>query len=119
MVRQTLSREEKAAKERIRAQLAFSEILSTMGYIAREEVCHASIELWRSKLNVFRKIGEKIKVKDFLVGVESGDPFNADAPSYKALGEWFVEQWRRFKPGATAVHVRGLHYAVATVAETS
>ncbi|HWS84565.1 MAG TPA: hypothetical protein VN207_09940 [Ktedonobacteraceae bacterium] len=104
------------AKERERAQMSFSTILSTMGHIAREEVCHATIEIWRSKLNAFKDRGEKIKMKDFLVNAEEGDPFNAHR--YEELGRWFVEQWRRFKPGATTVHVRGLHYAISALAST-
>jgi hypothetical protein len=107
-----------AAKERVRRQMALSTILSTMGHIAREEVCHRTLDLWRSELNVVRKVGEKIKLPDFLVGVVESDPFNADAPSQKALAEWFVEQWHRFKPGAQTVHVRGLHYAIQALSNT-
>jgi hypothetical protein len=105
------------ARERDRAQSAFSTIYTTMGFIQREEVSHSAIELWRQKINMFRN-GITIKIKDFLVNAEQGDPFNADAPAQKALAHWFVEQWHRFKPGATTVHVRGLHYAISALAGT-
>lgn len=106
----------KAEKERVRSQMAFSTILSTMADIAREEVKHTAIELWRSELNVFRDRGEKIKMKDFLVNAEEVDPFNAHR--YQKEAEWFKDQWLRFKPGAKTVHVRGLHYAISTLAKT-
>ncbi len=43
---------------------------------------------------------------------------NADYPTYQVLGQWFVDQWHRFKPGATTVHVRGLHYAIQNLSKT-
>lgn len=105
-----------AEKERLRAQMAFSAILATMAHIVREEVSHKAIEIWRSDLNVLRNVGEKVKTKDFLINSPAADPFNAD--HYEKWGEWFLKQWLRFKPGATKVHVRGLHYAVQALSET-
>ena len=91
--------------------MAFSHIVETMSDIVREEVSRTAIELWRSRLNVFRAFGEKIRAKDFLALAERNDPFNAD--KYRVEAEWFVEQWHRFQPGESTVNVRGLHYDIA------
>lgn len=118
-----LSKDEKrrisAEKERVRSQLAFTTIFSTMYDIAREEVCRSAIEGWRSILNAGRARGLTIKSKDFLALTEQTDPFNADAPAHYELAKWFVEQWQAFMPNATSVHVRALHYLVSRDADTA
>src|SRR5213082_2786937 len=99
-IKPELSKEEKrrvkAEKERIRAQLSFSTILSTMYDIAREEVCRSAIDGWRGVLNAGRARGQTIKVLDFLALTEGTDPFNADAPANRELAEWFAEKWHTF-----------------------
>jgi hypothetical protein len=118
MARKKQTREEKQAKEHAREQMAFTEILETMRDIARDEVNHAMLNWWRSKLNILRDRGRTIKLKDMLACSEMTDPFNVEAQSCQDLANWFVQQWRRLKPGASSVHVRGLHYAIATLADT-
>lgn len=111
-------RQAKAEKERIRSQLAFTAILSTMYDIAREEVSRSAIDGWRRFLNAGRVRGQTIKTADFLALTEGTDPFNAAAPAHRALAEWFAEKWRAFQPNASSVHVRGLHYILSRDAET-
>src|SRR5450755_1223655 len=108
---------ERVSKEIERSNNAFGIIYSRLSHILREEVTHAAIQFWREKLNAFQDRGDTVRLKDFLIGAESTDPFNADAPRQRELAEWFVEQWRHFQ-GGDKVHVRGLLYAISTLAHT-
>lgn len=102
----------KREKERQRANAAFLYIYDHMHDIEREDVSSGMIDTWIAPLNKTKAAGVRLKRKDFLIQSESCDPFNADFPTYQVLGQWFVDQWHRFKPGASTVHVRGLHYAI-------
>lgn len=107
----------RVSKEIERSKNAFGIIYSRLSYILREEVNHTSIQFWREKINTFQERGDTVRLKDFLIGAESTDPFNADAERHRDLAEWFVEQWKRFQ-GGDKVHVRGLLYAISTPAHT-
>jgi hypothetical protein len=105
-------------KERLRANNAFLYIHENMKDIDRSDVSSGMIDTWVDVLNSTKAAGVRLKRKDFLILSESCDPFNADFSTYQKLAQWFVDQWRRFKPGATKVHVRGLHYAIQALADT-
>ena len=42
------------------------------------------------------------------------DPYRADTPAHHAEGKWFAEQVERFVRAGDVVHLRGLHYLIAS-----
>jgi hypothetical protein len=89
-----------------------SNFFDTMVSLVRGSVNYATIVKWKAEMNIDRKRGEKVTTKDFLALSPGNDPFFADHPTHKKWGEWFAENWQRYKSHLPTVHVRALHYTL-------
>jgi hypothetical protein len=51
---------------------------------------------------------------DLTVLANQNDPYRQDTPANHRVAQWFAAQVQRFVPGASTVHLRGLHYRIAS-----
>jgi hypothetical protein len=60
--------------------------------------------------------GVRCKVDDLIVLAKGNDPYYADSESGKRWADWFYEMWMKHcSHDSETVHLRGLHYRLASV----
>ena len=60
-----------------------------------------------------------LRKADLVVLSRDRDPYAMDTPARHRDAQWFVEQVERFVPGGTDVHLRGLHYKIASAGDVT